>query len=102
MVFQRIATAGLCCTALLALAPAGAASSWTCHKGGLTRQVVVFYPDAPSPLPCRVFYSKPTEESMPRPLWNSLHEEGYCERQAAQFVEKLRAWGWQCAQDAGS
>jgi hypothetical protein len=61
--------------------------------------VTVFYPEAPARLPCRVFYSKPTEDTMPRPLWTSLNEEGYCERKAAEFVEQLRAWGWACAMD---
>lgn len=79
--------------------PACLADSWTCHQGKLTRNVTVFYPEEPARLPCEVFYSKPTENVMPRATWNSQHEAGYCERKAAAFVDKLRSLGWQCSTD---
>ena len=91
--------AGICLGSLLAVVYAAGADSWTCHKSGLTRQVVVFYPDAPAALPCQVFYSKPNENVVPRALWEAQNLEGYCERKAAQFVARLESWGWRCVRD---
>ena len=79
--------------------PAGSTESWTCRNGGLVRQITVFYPDAPARLPCKVFYSKPTENRMPSALWRSQHQAGYCERQASAFAARLGTLGWQCAAD---
>lgn len=75
------------------------AESWTCRNAGLTRHVLTFYPQAPSSLPCKVFYSKPNEHVMPRTLWKSEHTEHFCESKAESFVERLESWGWQCRVD---
>lgn len=75
------------------------ANSWSCLKADLTRQVLLFYPDAPALLPCKVFYSKPRENVIPRVLWESANTQYYCERKAAEFVAKLESWGWRCAED---
>jgi hypothetical protein len=72
------------------------ASSWTCRKDGLTRHVVVFYPEAPAQLPCEVFYSRPGENVLPRALWEAKNTQNYCERKAEQFVKKLGSAGWRC------
>ena len=75
------------------------ADSWTCHHGGLTRNVVIFYPNAPARLPCKVYYAKPTENAMPRTLWKAENEDNYCDRKAAEFVKRLESLDWQCSID---
>ena len=80
----------------LGLASEVSASTWTCHKAGLTREVVVFYPEAPARLPCKVFYSKPDENVLPRALWEAKYTQGFCEHKAVEFIEKLNSSGWQC------
>ena len=75
------------------------ANSWTCHYAELTRNVVIFYPNAPAKLPCKVYYTKPKENVMPRTLWKAEHEDDYCERKAVEFIERLESWGWQCSID---
>lgn len=93
--------AGFSVCLLVLLGPASnvSASSWTCQKAGLTREVLVFYPEAPERLPCKVFYSKPNENVLPHALWEAKNRENYCERKAAGFVEKLSASGWRCVSD---
>ena len=76
------------------------ASSWTCHNAKLTRHVTVFYPETPAPLPCKVYYTKTTENLLPRVLWKAENNEGYCEHKAEEFVERLRSLGWQCSSDS--
>lgn len=75
------------------------ASSWTCHLAELTRNVVIFHPNAPTRLPCKVYYTKPKENLMPRTLWKAENEENYCERKAVEFINKLESRGWQCSID---
>ena len=84
---------------LLGLASEVSASSWTCQQAGLTRQVGGFYPEAPARLPCKVFYSKPKENVLPRVLWEANHTHDFCERMAAEFIEKLGSSGWHCSID---
>ena len=86
--------------AFLGIVAESAASSWTCRNADLIRQVTVFYPNAPDQLPCKVYYSKTTENAMPRVLWKAENQVNYCEQKAEELVEKLRALGWQCASDA--
>ena len=75
------------------------AESWTCQQGELVRHVLTFYSNSPERLPCKVFYSKPNENVMPRTLWQAQNTENFCETKAAAFVEKLESWGWQCTVD---
>ncbi|MES9832096.1 MAG: hypothetical protein ABW139_07595 [Candidatus Thiodiazotropha sp. DIVDIV] len=75
------------------------ANSWTCNYAELTRHIVVFYPNEPSRLPCKVYYTKPNENVMPRTLWKAENEDNYCERNAIEFIKKLEALGWQCSID---
>ena len=76
-----------------------AASSWTCQQAEFTRQVVVFYPEPPARLPCKVFYAKPNENVLPRALWEARNTQNYCEHKAAEFIEKLSSLGWNCYSD---
>jgi hypothetical protein len=87
----------VCLLVFLGLAAEVSADSWICRKGELTREVVVFYPKAPSRLPCEVYYSKPKENVLPRSLWEATNTHGYCERKAAGLVEKLSSSGWHCS-----
>ena len=89
----------VCLLVLPGLASEVTAGSWTCQKDELTRQVVVFYPQAPARLPCKVFYSKPKENVLPRVLWQAKNTQNYCERKAAAFIEKLSSSGWRCFSD---
>jgi hypothetical protein len=89
----------VCLLVFLGLASAVSANSWTCQRGELTRQVVVFYPEAPARLPCKVFYSKPEENVLPRALWEANNTHNYCERKATEFIEKLGSSGWRCFSD---
>jgi len=89
----------LCLLVFLGPASEVSASSWTCRKADLTRQVVVFYPEAPARLPCKVFYAKPKEDVLPRALWEARNKQNYCEHKAAEFIEKLNSLGWRCFSD---
>jgi hypothetical protein len=74
-------------------------NSWTCHHEKLTRNVVIFYPNAPARLPCKVYYTKPNENLMPRTLWKAEYDDNFCERKAVEFINKLESWKWQCSSD---
>ena len=89
----------VCLLVFLGLASEVSASSWTCQSAELTRQVVVFYPEAPARLPCKVFYSRPKENVLPRALWEAKNTQNYCERKAAEFIENLSSSGWRCFSD---
>jgi hypothetical protein len=85
--------------AFLGLVGQVSANSWTCQNAGFIRQVVVFYPDAPVQLPCKVFYAKPNENVLPRALWEAKNTHNYCEQKAVEFIEKLSSHGWHCYSD---
>jgi len=89
----------LCVLVFLGLASEVSASSWTCQKAGNTREVVVSYPNAPARLPCKVFYAKPNQNVLPRTVWQSMNTENYCERKAAELIEKFDSLGWHCISD---
>ncbi len=89
----------VCLLVFPGLASEVSASSWKCQKGELTRQVVVFYPEAPARLPCKVFFAKPNENVLPRALWEAKNTQNYCEHKAAEFIEKLGSLGWRCISD---
>ena len=86
----------LCLLVFLGLASDVFASSWTCQKAEFTREVVIFYPEAPARLPCKVFYAKPTENVLPRALWEAKYSQNYCEYKAEEFIGKLSDLGWRC------
>ena len=89
----------VCLPIILGLVTEASAGSWTCQKAAFSRQVVVFYPEAPAQLPCKVFYAKPQENVLPRVLWEAKNTHNYCKRKAAEFIEKLSAAGWRCYSD---
>jgi hypothetical protein len=89
----------VCLLVFLGLVSEVSASSWTCRNDEFIRHVVVFYPESPARLPCKVFYSKPKENALPRALWEARNTRNFCERKAAEFVEKLSSLGWHCIED---
>jgi hypothetical protein len=89
----------VCLLVFLGLVSEVSASSWTCQKAEITRQVVVVYPEAPARLPCKVFYAKPKENVLPRALWEAKNMQNYCEPKAEEFIEKLSSLGWSCSSD---
>ncbi len=89
---------GLC---LLAAAPlAAAADSYRCTNGELVRRVEIVY-ETGGTLPCEVHYYKDTEAPGSREvLWTAQNEAGYCEARTAEFIERLRGFGWSCSASA--
>jgi hypothetical protein len=76
-----------------------AGQSMHCQLGDAVRVIEVVYPEG-GELPCEVQYTKEGASSV---LWQATNEAGYCEQQAADFVEKLRGWGFECvAMPAGN
>ena len=71
-------------------------NNYQCLMNDLTRRVEVFYETGIS-VPCEVHYYKDTEAPGERQvLWRAMNEEGYCESQAAAFIDKLEGMGWSC------
>ena len=68
-----------------------------CNQGSLVRSVEVVYSGPSQTLPCEVIYDKTQEGAGIHSLWRASNEAGYCEAQAAAFVEKLGAMGWDCS-----
>ena len=87
----------MCMLVFLGLTSDVSASSWTCQKVEFTRQVIVFYPEAPSRLPCKVFYEKPNENVLPSALWEAKKTRNYCDHKAAELIENLSSFGWHCS-----
>jgi hypothetical protein len=79
---------------LIVTSAVNANETYACLFGGNERTVRVSYANADSKVPCQVIYEK---ESGSQVLWDAQNEEGYCEMKAAEFVEKQRGWGWDCA-----
>lgn len=63
-----------------------------CTHGNLERIIEVVYTGT-GEVPCEVHYTK---DSGTQVLWQAAGEVGYCEEKASAFIEKQRAWGWQC------
>lgn len=67
-----------------------------CQHDGSVRLIEVIY-SGDYDVPCDVRYTKDDGVQV---LWSAAFEVGYCESQAAAFVEKQRAWGWSCDAEA--
>ena len=73
------------------------APEYRCTQGDLQRRVVIFYETGVA-VPCEVQYFKDTEAPGEQAvLWRAQNQSGYCESQAAAFVEQLEGWGWSCS-----
>lgn len=89
---KKTTLAAVCATMFMA-STAMANETYTCTHGAQERQISVEYTNEGSPVPCQVTYTKDTGTET---LWNADNLAGYCEEQAAAFVEKQRSWGWTC------
>ena len=81
------------CGAVGVLAQEG---GYECRLGELLRQVTIVYEMPGEAVPCRVRYSKPTEDIADQVLWRATSESGYCEFKAKEFRAQLESWGWSC------
>ena len=70
--------------------------STQCTNAGLTRGIEVVYSDPGQPTPCEVIYDKSAEGAGQHSLWRAGSEAGYCEAQAAAFIDRLTGLGWAC------
>jgi len=76
--------------------------TYICSLGDLQRRVEVFH-ETGVVVPCEVHYYKDNELPGERQvLWSASSEEGFCESRAAEFVEQLRGWGWDCQSSSDS
>ena len=73
------------------------AESVTCTMASLERTVELRYETPGDSVPCEVRYAKPTEGIGEQVLWRAEREAGYCEARFAEFVDKLRGFGWSCS-----
>ena len=74
------------------------AESVNCTMASLERTVELRYATPGDSLPCEVRYGKPTEGVGEQVLWRAEREAGYCEARFAEFVDKLRGFGWSCSE----
>jgi hypothetical protein len=96
---RRILVLSMCFAYPLA-ALAQSAASYECSLSDMTRRVVVERA-GPESVPCEVAYYRVDEAPGQRQvLWSAVNEAGYCEAQAASFVERLEGFGWQCRQSS--
>lgn len=105
-----------CCLSGAALGQAGDApsnakekaspASYSCVMGKMTRTVAVAYSGSEGKAPCKVNYVKDATvkegaakegAGEPKVLFSADKEVGYCEKKAAEFVEKLKSTGWTCS-----
>ncbi len=72
------------------------ATTTVCTKGKLERRVEVTPVDAAAKAPCEVKYFKESgdEGSV---LWSAKNKADYCEAKAAEFIQKLGTFGWNCS-----
>jgi len=68
--------------------------TYTCKHDKQVRVISVVYATEGMPVPCEVTYDKGNGATTS--LWQAQNQAGYCEKQAAAFVEKQRGWGWVC------
>ena len=93
---NRGATIGVVIAVATFCSPAIWADPSICNNAGLTRSVEVVYSDPGYPVPCEVIYDKSGEGAGQHSLWRAGNQAGYCEAQAAAFLDKLRDIGWSC------
>lgn len=71
---------------------------YECRHDRDLRTIEVVYLQRESAVPCEVRYTKDEmgKEKVSETLWKANYEAGYCESEAASFVEKQEGWGWSC------
>ncbi len=91
MISMKTITLAACAASLMA--SSAWADTYVCKHGDKERVISVVYEKEGQAVPCKVVYIKDTGTETP---WNAQNKAGYCEEQAAAFVEKQRSWGWTC------
>ncbi|MBX2857299.1 MAG: hypothetical protein KTR17_01445 [Cellvibrionaceae bacterium] len=72
---------------------------YSCLSAGNVRRIEVEYEAVDSSLPCSVNYYKDNESPGENvTLWRAEKAEGFCESKAAEFVDKLQNFGWECTE----
>ena len=72
-------------------------NEYACLNDEMIRVVYVEYLGGAGQPPCTVVYKKsPPEQPSQEFLWNAETNVGFCEDNARELVEKLRAGGWKC------
>jgi hypothetical protein len=81
-----------------AAAPAAAtqATGYACSMAKLKRTVTVDYEKQDAKVPCKVNYVRDVDSGEAKVLFSAAAEEGFCEKKASEFVEKLKSGGWTC------
>jgi len=82
------------CSSIAISQSAMADETHVCLYEGAERKISVVYDIPGQAVPCSVTYEKGAGIET---LWQAENEAGYCEAKAAEFVEKQRGWGWDCA-----
>lgn len=78
------------------LATAQDAENYRCTNGEVVRRIEIVYATG-ARVPCEVHYYKDTEAPGALEVpWNAQNQTGYCEARAAELVDSLRGWGWNC------
>ncbi len=95
MISMKRATLAAALSTLFLAAPALANQTYVCTHGDKQRVISVVYATEGQTVPCEVTYDKGMGAES---LWQAQNLAGYCEEQAAAFVEKQRGWGWTCTQ----
>lgn len=94
LIFKTIVFTIILASNLFASHMALANETTVCLYGNAERKITVVYDYPGQAVPCSVTYEKGDGIQT---LWNAQNEAGYCEMKAAEFVEKQRGWGWDCA-----
>ena len=99
MIATRKAISLVAWSLLFVSSPLLAGDVYVCKQGSQERHIGITYANEGLAVPCQVNYIK--EDGMSQGLWDAQNEEGYCERKADEFAEKLRGFGWDCTKQGG-
>jgi hypothetical protein len=72
------------------------ATGYACSMAKLKRTVTVDYEKQDAKVPCKVNYVRDVDSGEAKVLFSAAAEEGFCEKKASEFVEKLKTGGWTC------
>ena len=77
-------------------ASAAQATAYACSMSKLKRTVTVEYEKQDAKVPCKVNYVRDVDSGETKVLFSAAAEEGFCEKKAGEFVQKLKSGGWTC------
>ena len=102
--FAPVVAALIATTLACASSAVAAPARFSCSPGSASgsasgvaqRTVSIFYPREGHSTPCEVKYRRDAK-AMEQTIFQARTEEGYCEKKAQEFVDKLKGMGWACA-----